>query len=73
MKLFRRGQEFRSEQSREGMRPAVKSSICTGERVAGFLDAGGRFQDVMLIEGEEDLALFCRRYGVRKEEIRQIY
>ena len=41
--------------------------------MAGFLDAGGRFQDVMLIEGEEDLALFCRKYGVRKEEIRQIY
>ncbi|HIW49495.1 MAG TPA: aspartate dehydrogenase [Candidatus Blautia intestinavium] len=55
------------------MQPAMKSSICTGETVAGFLDAGGKFQEVMLLMQESDLELFCRKYGVKKEEIRHIF
>lgn len=73
MKLFHRKAGQPEDHTHDGQQPALKSSICTGERVAGFLDAGGRFQEIMLIVKEEDLALFCRKYGVKKEEIRHIF
>ena len=44
MKLFRRKNE-QEDHAWDGQQPAMKSSICTGETVAGFLDAGGKFQD----------------------------
>ena len=65
--------EKQKDHSYDGMQPAMKSSICTGETVAGFLDAGGKFQEVMLLMQESDLELFCRKYGVKKEEIRHIF
>lgn len=73
MKWFRKKGEPEAEHIYDGLQPAVKSSICTGETAAGFLDAGGRFQEVMLIEGEKDLELFCRKYHLKKEEIRHVY
>ena len=73
MKLFRRSAGQTEDHTYDGQQPAMKSSICTGETVAGFLDAGGKFQEIMLIAGEEDLALFCRKYGIKKEEIRHIF
>lgn len=57
----------------DGMSPAVKSSICTGEKVAGFVDKSGRFEDVMLISKEADLDSFCELYGVKKDEIVKIW
>ena len=57
----------------EGMSPAVKSSICTGEKVAGFVDKSWRFEDVMLISKEADLDSFCELYGVKKDEIVKIW
>jgi len=45
--------------------PAMRCSICTGERVAGFRDRGtGRFREVMLIRSDADLEQFRREYGV---------
>ena len=53
--------------------PAVRASICTGEKVAGFQEiAGGAFREVMLIRGEADLEKFRRQYGI-EGEIRTIY
>ncbi|MBQ4424294.1 MAG: aspartate dehydrogenase [Lachnospiraceae bacterium] len=53
--------------------PAIRSSICTGEKAAGFTEkATGRFREVMLIRDERDLAEFRRRYGI-EEEIETIY
>ncbi len=53
--------------------PAVKSSICTGERVAGFFYLRTRkFQDVMLIRKEKELEQFCRDCGVSKEDLKKI-
>ncbi len=72
MKLFRRKNE-QEDHAWDGQQPAMKSSICTGETVAGFLDARGKFQEIMLIAGEEDLAFFCRKYGLKKEEIKHIF
>ena len=35
--------------------PVIRSSICTGEKVAGFKDLeGGRFTEVMLIRSRQD-------------------
>ena len=53
-------------------KPVIKSSICTGEKVAGFKDINtGRFRDVMLIADERDLNEFCRLYGFSEEEIKR--
>lgn len=52
--------------------PVLKSSICTGEQTAGFLDKEtGRFRDVMLIKSPADLEVFKRTYGV--DELKKIY
>ncbi|WP_405373606.1 aspartate dehydrogenase [Pseudobutyrivibrio sp.] len=53
-------------------KPVIKASICTGEQVAGFRDLStGAFEEVMLIKGPEDLALFREMYGIAgdKEKI----
>ena len=72
MRLFHM-KEKTQEHTYDGQQPVLKSSICTGETVAGFLDDGGKFQEVMLIAQESDLELFCRKYGVEKEKIRHIF
>lgn len=52
--------------------PVIKCSICTGEQVAGFKEKStGKFQEVMLIAGKEDLDAFCKRYGV--DEVKKEY
>ena len=43
----------------------IRSSICTGEKVAGFRDrATGVFHDVMLIRDQNDLEEFLTAYGL---------
>lgn len=56
------------------LKPAVKASICTGEKVAGFKNRqSGKFEEIMLIRGEADLQVFMETYGIKKEEIEKIY
>ena len=58
----------------EHQTPVIRSSICTGEKTAGFLDERtGKFTDVVLIRSREDLESFCRRTGTDPEKIRTIY
>ena len=46
-------------------RPVLKCSICTGEQVAGFKNlATGKFEEVMLIRNDRELALFKEQYGI---------
>ena len=53
--------------------PAIRTSICTGEKVAGFCDlTSGRFEEVMLINSEKDLQEFIDTYGITGK-IRKIY
>lgn len=53
--------------------PVIRSSICTGEKVAGFQEiSGGKFREVMLIRNEADLEAFRKRYGI-DGEIKTIY
>ncbi len=43
----------------------IRSSVCTGEKVAGFRDlAGGRFTEVMLIRSGEDERRFREAFGL---------
>ena len=52
--------------------PALKSSICTGEQTAGFLNLEtNKYRDVMRIKSPADLEVFKRTYGV--DELKKIY
>ena len=43
----------------------IRSSICTGEKVAGFKDkTTGHFTELMLIRNSADEKLFKETYGV---------
>ena len=45
--------------------PVIRSSICTGEKVAGFQDRKtGRFTEVILIRTDKDLDAFRKQYGI---------
>lgn len=45
--------------------PAIRSSICTGEQVAGFRNKETRaFTEIMLIQSEKDLQSFKSKYGI---------
>lgn len=56
----------------EGKIPVIRSSICTGEQVAGFQDpATGKFQELMLIRNDRDLRAFLREYQVDADQIRR--
>ena len=57
---------------KENETPAVKSSICTGEKTAGFIDARtGKYRDVMLIKSSADLEEFKKLCG--GVEVKTIY
>ncbi len=56
---------------REIQKPVIRSSICTGEKVAGFKDVQtGRFTEVMLIQNSKDMDLFLEKYGISVAEIK---
>ena len=51
-------------------KPVIRSSICTGEKVAGFKNLStGKFEDIMLIRNDADMKSFLKLYGVSPEEI----
>lgn len=52
--------------------PAVKSSICTGEKTAGFLEVNtGKYRDIMLVESDADIEAFKSACGV--DEVKEIF
>ena len=54
-------------------KPVIKASICNGEQVAGFKDINtGAFEEVMLINNQDDLTVFKETYDIT-EEIEKIY
>lgn len=55
-----------------GKIPVIRSSICTGEQVAGFKDpVSGKFDDLMLIRNSGDLEDFLSQYQVKEEDIQR--
>lgn len=52
--------------------PVIRSSICTGEQVAGFKDSvSGKFDELMLIRNGDDFAVFYSQYQVDESDIRR--
>ena len=71
-KLFRKTAPAESYDPSQ-LQPVIRSSICTGECVAGFREiATGKFREIMLVKSEADLAAFRRRFGI-EGEIKTIY
>lgn len=63
-----------SDFDKTGKKPVIRSSICTGERVAGFKDEKtGHVEELMLIRDENDLREFLLMYGVMENEIEKIW
>lgn len=55
-----------------GKVPVIRSSICTGEQVAGFKDAiSGKFEELMLLRDDKDFAEFLQCYQVEESEIKR--
>ena len=53
---------------KDNKRPVIKTSICTGEQVAGFKDIHtGKIEEVMLIKNQADLNAFKKMYGIDGE------
>ena len=64
--MFHRRERKVESYDREHWTPVIRSSICTGEKAAGFRENGtGRFQEIMLIRFPADLAEFKARYGIQ--------
>ncbi len=60
--------------SLEEYEPVIRSSICTGERVACMRNRdSGRLREIMLIRTDADLAAFCEAYGLRPEQVKTVY
>ena len=57
--------------NKEEQKPIIRSSICTGEKVAGFKDIRtGRFTEVMLIKNSRDMDEFLEKYDISVAEIK---
>ena len=70
--LFGRRKKLPVPYDKTGKIPVIRSSICTGEQVAGFKEtASGKFQEIMLIRNGEDLREFLKKYQVEESEIRR--
>nr|WP_325186322.1 aspartate dehydrogenase [uncultured Oscillibacter sp.] len=70
--MFGRRKEQAAPVERGGRVPVIRSSICTGEQVAGFKDpASGKFQELMLLRDDRDFREFLCRYHVEESEIQR--
>ena len=59
---------------RENQKPVIRSSICTGEQVAGFKNIHtGRFSEVMLIRNGGDLREFLETYDISETDVTTEY
>lgn len=57
--------EQKKNYDKNTQKPVMRCSICTGEKVAGFKDIQtGKFEEVMFIKDDKDLAAFKEMYGV---------
>ena len=71
MSLFKKKEPPRIPYDPAAQEPAVRSSICTGELVVGFLDREtGKFKEYELARSQ---SVFCKRVGIEPTEIKRIY
>lgn len=63
--MFGKRKVKKKEYDRENLRPILRCSICNGEQVAGFKNIHtGKFEEVMFIRNEKDLAVFQKMYDI---------
>ena len=68
--IFRKKVE-KQTYNKENQKPIIRSSICTGEKVAGFKDIHtGKFTEVMLIKNDNDMKVFLAKYDISADEVR---
>lgn len=68
----RRKKQMAPPYDKAGKIPVIRSSICTGEQVAGFKDTvSGKFDELMLIRDGGDLAEFLSQYQVDESDIQR--
>lgn len=68
--MFRKKVE-KQTYDKANQKPIIRSSICTGEKVAGFKDIHtGKFTEVMLIKNDNDMKVFLARYDISMDEVR---
>ena len=73
MSLFKSKKPEKIDYDKSEKQPAVKSSICTGEMVAGFVDIKTqKFNDFMLVKNEAEVAVFCERCGIDESELKRM-
>ena len=59
---------------RENRKPVIRSSICTGEQVAGFKNIHtGKLSEVMLIRNSGDLREFLETYDIFETDVTTEY
>lgn len=70
--MFKRRKQEKESYDRENQRPVIRSSICTGEQVAGFKDIRtGKFTEVMVIRDNRDRDDFMAKYDISAADIRK--
>lgn len=58
--------------NKEKLKPVIRSSICTGEKVAGFRNLkNGKFEEIMLIKDSRDMEEFLDRYDISAQDIKK--
>ena len=68
----KRKKSLTADYDKSGKIPVIRSSICTGEQVAGFKDpVSGKFEELMLIRDSRDLQEFLLCYQVEETEIKR--
>ena len=66
--FFRRNNNRVETYDKERLYPAIRSSICTGEKVAGFKNREtGSFTEKTLVTSDKDIEDFKNRYGITGE------
>jgi len=56
---------------RKNEKAVIRSSICTGEKVAGFKNVHtGQFRDVMLIRSDRDKQDFLKKYNLLESDVK---
>ena len=71
--MFRRKTK-KCSYDRENLKPVIRSSICTGEQVAGFKNIHtGRFSEVMLIRNSSNLKEFLEIYDISEADVETDY
>ena len=72
--LFGKKKRTVAPYDRERLAPVIRSSICSGEQVAGFRDRKtGKFTETALLRGQKDLEEFLETYAIDPADVKKEY